>query len=53
MGVGVERSALRAIIGDMTPKIRLAVAARPVPVPRSLVGKISGYKEREIEVKSG
>src|SRR5579859_6543416 len=30
------------MIGAMTPKIRFAVAARPLPVPRSLVGKISG-----------
>lgn len=31
-----------AMIGAITPNILFAVAARPFPVPRSLVGKISG-----------
>jgi hypothetical protein len=31
-----------AIIGAITPKILFAVAAKPFPVPRFLVGKISG-----------
>ena len=52
MGTDVVKSAytklvkskrgILAIIGAMTPNIRLAVAAKPLPVPRSLVGNISG-----------
>lgn len=30
------------MIGDITPKMRFADEARPLPVPRTLVGKSSG-----------
>lgn len=32
-------------MGDMIPNTRFAEAARPFPVPRSFVGKISGAGE--------
>ena len=41
-GAAVSRFANMAMIGAMIPKMRLLVAVRALPVPRSFVGKISG-----------
>jgi hypothetical protein len=41
-GADVSRLAKIAMIGAMMPNIRFEVAASALPVPRSLVGKISG-----------
>ena len=38
-GAAVSRLAYMAMMGAMTPKMRFAVAAMALPVPRSLVGK--------------
>ena len=42
-GADVSRFANMAIIGAMIPKTLFAVAVSAFPVPRSLVGKTSGY----------